>query len=148
MAFSEGFNKRLVTFDGMDIIYDEKGSRFLSMRKIQWVNEGEEPDPTKAKLELRKYTVDKDGKEIPGKGVAFLTEEGPHTLTKELIKNGYGNTKEILKELSTRKDFEDSVLNMYTKEEKGSNDFFDMRSALLGYEDGEFVMAYDEMEEE
>lgn len=130
MAFSAEFDRKMVTFDGLDIIVDEKGARFLSIRKVQWVKNGDEPDKEKAKLELRKYTIDKDGTEIPGKGVSFLTDEGPHNLVHEMVKNGYGETKEVLLALKDREDFKDSVEHLFDNDEKNTGEYFDMRKVL------------------
>lgn len=134
MAFNADFNKEMVTFDGIDIIFDEKGSRFLSLRKVQWVNKGEEPNEEKAKYEMRKYTVGKEGEEICGKGVSFLTEEGPHNLAKELVANGFGHTSDVLKELIKRDDFKETVEHLGDDENASVSDgeYFDMRSLLLG----------------
>lgn len=134
MAFNADFNKEMVTFDGIDIIFDEKGSRFLSLRKVQWVNKGEEPDEEKAKYEMRKYTIGKEGEEICGKGVSFLTEEGPHNLAKELVANGFGHTSDVLKELIKRDDFKETVEHLGDDENGsvGEGEYFDMRSLLLG----------------
>lgn len=134
MAFNADFNKELVTFGGIDIIFDEKGSRFLSLRKVQWVTKGEEPDEEKAKYEMRKYTVGKEGEEICGKGVSFLTEEGPHNLAKELVANGFGHTPDVLKELIKRDDFKETVEHLGDNENGSVNggEYFDMRSLLLG----------------
>ena len=129
------FNKdrvvKPVLFGNLDAIFDEKGSTFLSMRKVQWVPEGETPDESKAKLELRKWRVTDEG-ERADKGFSFLTEEGPHELAKSLIHEGYGRTNEILKELIHRDDFKESV-NHLSDEENVSSDgeFFDMRNILL-----------------
>lgn len=134
MAFSAEFNKELVTFGDMDIVFDEKGSRFLTMRKVQWVTKGDEPDESKAKYEIRKYTIGKDGEEICGKGVSFLTEEGPHNLVREFVANGFGNTKEVLSELIKRDDFKDAVEHLHDDKNDsvgGEEEYFDMRSILL-----------------
>lgn len=132
MAFSGDFNKEMVRFGDMDIVFDEKGSRFLTIRKVQWVNKGEEPDESKAKLEMRKFTIGKEGEEICGKGIAFLTEDGPNNLTKELVENGFGSTKEILQSLSRREDFKETVEHLGEDENDSvGEDFFDMRSVLL-----------------
>lgn len=140
MAFSEEFNKKMVCFDGIDIVFDENGSRFLSMRKVQWVNIGDDPDKDKAKLEIRKYTIGKDGEEIMGKGVAFLTEDGPHNLANELVKNGYGSTKEILSALRHRKDFESTVEHFYGDgHDVNDGNYVDMRSILLSDDEIEEV---------
>lgn len=132
MAFVENtpFNARAVTFGTLNNIFDEKDSSFLAIRKVQWVKEGNEPDESKAKFEIRKWTV-KDGKEIPLKGCTFLTEEGPHNLAKALVHEGFGNTKEILSELKIREDFKDAVYHLNDEEDFGEGEYFDMRSLLL-----------------
>ena len=128
---------RPVLFDNLDAIFDERGSAFCSMRKVQWVQEGNEPDDSKAKLELRKWRVSEDG-ERADKGFAFLTEDGPHELAKVLVHNGYGHTKDILLELKGRDDFKESVEHLYDKEEESSDgEYFDMRSILLTDEEEE-----------
>ena len=110
------------------------------MRKVQWVQEGNEPDPSKAKLELRKWRISPEGEERADKGFSFLTEEGPHELAKVLVNNGYGHTKDILLGLKSRDDFKESVEHLYDKEDISSDgEYFDMRSVLLtSDEDGEF----------
>ena len=130
MAFTKGdFDRHLVKFGKLDSTIDEKGSIFIALRKVQWVKNGEDPDETKAKLDLRKYRVDENGDEIAGKGISFLTDDGPNELTKVLIHEGYGNTKEILKELKNRDDFVDSVEHI-NEEDTGSGEYFDMRQLL------------------
>lgn len=83
-----------------DHIVDEKGNSFIALRKIQWGGKGD------YKLDLRKWYINSNGEETVGKGVSFLTEEGPHELTKTLVDNGYGHTNEILSGLYNRSDFE------------------------------------------
>lgn len=130
MAFAKGdFDRHLVKFGDLDSTIDEKGSIFIALRKVQWVKNGEDPDETKAKLDLRKYRVDENGDEIAGKGISFLTDDGPNELTKVLVHEGYGNTKEILKELKNRNDFVDSVEHI-NEEDTGSGEYFDMRQLL------------------
>jgi hypothetical protein len=130
MAFTKGdFDRHLVKFGELDSTIDEKGSIFIALRKVQWVKNGEDPDETKAKLDLRKYRVDENGDEIAGKGISFLTDDGPNELTKVLVHEGYGNTKEILKELKNRDDFVDSVEHI-NEEDTGSGEYFDMRQLL------------------
>lgn len=120
----------------LDAIFDERGSSFLTMRRIQWGKEGEESNPDKAKLELRKWTVNPDG-EVPLKGFSFLTEEGPHNLAEVLVSNGFGSTKTILRDLKRRDDFKESVLHINDDEDSSSDDgeYFDMRDLLLGDDD-------------
>jgi hypothetical protein len=124
------FNAKAVVFDGINNIFDEKGSTFLAITRVQWVKNGAEPDISKAKLEIRKWVV-QDGNEVPLKGATFLTEEGPHNLVKALIQEGYGNTKEVLTELKHRDDFKDAVEHLNDEEDFGEGEFFDMRSILL-----------------
>lgn len=133
------FDAKPVMFDGLDAIFDEKGSMFLSMRKVQWVKEGTEPDASKAKLELRKWIVGPDGVEKAHKGVTFLTEDGPHELAKTLVHYGYGKTKDILIELKGREDFKESVDTLFDEDatDNGTGEYFDMRSALLASNDEE-----------
>lgn len=119
-------------FEGMDNIFDEKGSTFLAMRKIAWYSAGaEEPGPEKAKWDLRKWQANESGQDIPNKGFTFLTEDGPNDLAKMLVHNGYGDTKEILQELKERKDFEEAVNHLYDNANDG-DEYFDARTALLG----------------
>jgi hypothetical protein len=124
------FNSRPVMFGGINNIFDERGSSFLAIRKVQWVKEGSEPDESKARLEIRKWTV-QNGEEVALKGCAFLTDEGPHNLVKALVQEGYGNTKEVLGELKKREDFKDAVEHLNDSEDFGEGEYFDMRSILL-----------------
>ena len=115
---------------GLDVTFDEKGSQFLALRKVQWVKSGEEPDESKAKLELRKWIIDKDGTEKANKGFSFLTDEGPHELAKALVHEGFGHTKDILNELRTRDDFKDTVEHFNDNEDESDESYFDIRSLL------------------
>lgn len=132
------FNKHPIFFEDGDII-DERGSQYISLRFTQWVKDDKDRDESKKKLELRKWTVSPEG-DRAGKGVSFLTEEGPSELAKVLVHRGYGDTKEILDELRQRDNFKESVQNLFTDdEENDEGDYFDIRDALL---------ADDEIEEE
>ena len=115
------------THDNMDEIFDEKGNTFLAMRKIQWCKEGVEPDPDKAKLELRKWHMSSEG-EIAGKGFSFLTEEGPHELVTALISNGYAHTNEIIDLLKQRDDFNESIV---CNNEDQDDEYFDRRETFI-----------------
>ncbi len=123
-----------VFLDKTNEIIEEKGNQFTALRTIQWIKEGDTPDPTKAKLELRRWIIDKDGTERANKGVVFMTEEGPHQLVEIMTENNYGRTKEIMKALVKRADFKDSVINL-NKEDVDDSDgeYFDMRDMLLSY---------------
>lgn len=109
--------------DDFNHIIEEKGNMFTALRKISW------NDKDNYKLDLRKYYVTGDGETV-GKGVSFMTEEGPNELAKVLVSEGYGYTDEILKELANREDFRaslNSVLNPDDKfyDENVKSEFFD-----------------------
>lgn len=88
--------------DEFDHTIDESGNQFIALRKIRW------GDRDKVSLDIRKYWMQAEG-EVLGKGVSFLTEEGPHELVNVMTREGYGNTKEILKSLKDRDDFQKSL---------------------------------------
>ena len=121
-------------FKDFGIQFDEKNNSFGTIRVAQWYKAGAEPDESKAKLEIRKFSEGPDG-ERALKGYTFSTPEGPHELTEAMVKIGYGDTKKLLKELSTREDFKESVENINSDDDNDSDgEMFDMRSLLLGIE--------------
>lgn len=126
--------------DGIDTIVDEKGDQFIALRKVQWAKDSTtEKDPSKAKLELRRWRVTPEG-EVPLKGAVFLTENGPHETVLGLLKNGYGYTKDVLLELKTRDDFNDTVKHIWDQTDDATDtdgEYFDIRSMLLGSDDNE-----------
>ena len=137
MAFTTGdFNMHPEVFKECDEVIDEKSNTFIALRLVQWCKNGSEPDKNLAKLELRKWRV-KDGEEHADKGCSFLTPEGPGELTKALIKHGYGDTSDLLHQLSHRDDFKDAVEHFNDTEEdkerleEPSGEVFDMRNFLL-----------------
>lgn len=118
-----------------DYPFDEVGSTFSSVRKIQWgIGQDEEPDPSKVKLEIRNWRL-QDNKEICKKGFTFMTEEGPHALVNTLVDCGYGRTKDVLKRLSERDDFRESVETLYSDDSVKEGDYFDPRSLLFADEE-------------
>lgn len=117
---------------GYDQTVDEKGNAVLALRKIQWgIDQDDEEDPEKVKLELRKWYINASG-ETPGKGVTFLTEEGPHDLTQTLVDSGYGHTEDVLKSLMKREDFVDSCKHLSDDEieDLSSEEYYDARTML------------------
>lgn len=118
-------------FEDYNIPFDEKGTTCGTVRRIQWVKEGNEPDESKAKIEIRKiYTS--GAEEKMGKGYTFSTPEGPGELILGLVDSGFGDTKSILRSISKRDDFKDAVENINTDDEgSDSGDMFDMRDLLL-----------------
>lgn len=120
-----------------DKIIDEKGSQFISFRQVQWAKDDTiEKDESKAHFELRRWRVDADGKEVPSKGVVFLTEQGPHNCVVGMIEEGFGDTKECLLKLKERKDFKESVEHLYDETDTSdvNGEFFDAREMLLSDE--------------
>ena len=130
MGYNNDVSIRPIHFDNVDRIIDEKGSTFIALRLTQWCKEGQEPDKTKAKYELRKWRVGAEG-ERADKGVSFLTEEGLHEVPKAFIQEGFGHTKELLVELKKRDDFVESVNHLFDKEDESSGEYFDIRNILL-----------------
>lgn len=135
MAFNSDKIIKPILFDNLDAIFDERGSAFLSLRRVQWCEVGVEPDREKSKLEIRRWRITSEG-ERPDKGVAFLTEDGPHELAKTLVNLGYGDTKDLLLELKKRDNFKESVEHLFDKEEESSDgEYFDMRTIMLTEEE-------------
>lgn len=114
--------------EGFDHVFDEKGNTFLALRKVQWGGKGD------FKLDLRKWYINSNGEETVGKGVSFLTEEGPHELAKVLVDNGFGHTGEILQGIYHREDFEQCLENLRNGVDiMGDNneDYYDPKEFLL-----------------
>ena len=130
MAFSrDSFSYTVV--EDFDKIFDEKGNAMLALRKIKW------GDSDNVKLDLRKWYNTNDGETV-GKGFSFLTDEGPHELTKVLVENGYGYTKDIVNALKTRKDFKQVIENVAPdidisnlEVEDDGVDYYDPKNILL-----------------
>lgn len=100
-------DKKLLSYDvkkdGINEVIDEAGNMVVMLREVAW--QGREH-----RLELRNWIIDVD-KEMPMKGVAFKTEQGPHNCVEIMVKHGFGNTQKVLQELSLREDFEDALLH-------------------------------------
>ena len=95
-------------FKDLEIPFDEKGATCGTVRLVQWVKEGENPNIDKAKLEIRKvYTS--GAEEKLGKGYTFSTPEGPSELVEGLIDAGDGDTKNVLRKLRDREDILDNM---------------------------------------
>ena len=95
--------------DNFDHTFDEKGNAFLALRKLTW------GDSDNVKLDIRKWYTNSSGEETLGKGVSFLTDEGPHELVKVLIENDYGKTDEIIKGIKDREDFKPALVKALGK---------------------------------
>lgn len=116
---------------GINRIVDEKNNQFIRLAEIAWAGADEEVDPSKIKLDIRKYTMDADGNERMLKGCSFLTEDGPHELTHALVEEGFGNTEKILTAIKQRSDFPDAVKSCYgEKAPETVDDTFDLRNII------------------
>lgn len=131
---AEGFTQmRCHVFKDYNLIFDEKNSTCGTLRKVQWLKDGAEPDESKAKLEIRKIYNSADG-EKNGKGYTFSTESGPDELVIGLIENGFGQTKDILNTIQRRDNFKEAVEAITFKDatvEDEDGEVFDMRELLL-----------------
>lgn len=134
--FNSDLNMRCHVFEDYNIPFDEKGNTFGSVRKVQWIKGDNEPDESKAKIEIRKMCV--SGEETKAlKGFSFSTEEGPHELVHGMISAGFGKTKDILKSVRTRDDFLEAATSINDEEVEDDGPVFDMRSLLMGLEESE-----------
>ena len=114
----------------------EKDTISIAIRKINW---GEESDPSKAKVDIRRWFINKDGEEAVGKGLHFLTEDGPHTLARVLVEKGFGKTRDILIGIKDRRDFRSSLNTVLGKEDEfydanAGDDFFAPDESFYSYE--------------
>jgi hypothetical protein len=132
-------------FEDYDIPFDEKGTTCGTVRLVQWVKSGAEPDREKAKIEIRKiYTS--GAEEKTGKGYTFSTPDGPSELVHGLISKGFGDTREILRMVRSRDDFLEAANKINDDlDDSGSGEMFDMRDLLLGMDESD---SYDEEDEE
>lgn len=117
--------------DVNEIIDEGSGNSFIALRKVKW-------DENKDfKLDIRKWYTNSNGEEIAGKGVGFITEDGPTNLIKALIKHGYGNTRQILEQLSEREEFPIAVKEIIV----GKN--IDIDGIVLSTNDNVSITYYD-----
>ena len=70
-----------------DYTIDEKGNRYVALRKIDWGNKGE------YKLDLRKYYASDAGEKMSS-GVT-MSDDAADELAKVLLETGYGNIEEL-----------------------------------------------------
>ena len=86
-----------------EVIDEVPGSSFIALRKLRW-------SPTSSfKLDIRRWYTNNTGEEIAGKGVSFMTEQGPDNLIQALLKHGYGDTRKTLDGIKERPDFLENV---------------------------------------
>lgn len=133
MAFNSNSDICYKMFEDFNILFDEKAGSFGTVRLAQWYKKGTEPDISKAKYEIRKFSIDKDGStEVPNKGVTISSKEAMDDLTDGLVDKNFGNTRNILKSVSKREDFKDTLENINKDpDDNSTGELFDMRSLLL-----------------
>ena len=104
--------------DSVNEVFDEApgSNSFLALRRLRWSEKGN------FKLDIRKWYTNSEGEEVAGKGVSFLTEDGPNNLINALMKHGYGDTRGIIDSISTRDDFLPNVKRVLNKMEVSSLD--------------------------
>ena len=130
MGFSKNSEFKY-SFRGLNRIIEERGNTFTRLSKIAWVGENEDVEPSKIKLDIRKYTTDAEGNEKMLKGFSFMTEQGPHELVNVMTEEGYGDTAKVLSNLKERTDFPDAVRECYgEKVEDPEDPTFDLRDIL------------------
>ena len=116
----------------IDEVIDElPGNSFIALRKLRW-------SPTSEyRLDIRKWFTNSEGEEIAGKGVAFMTEEGPDNLIQALLKHGYGDTKKTLDGIKDRDDYIPQVCMTliekgYNLEDLAKTDLSDFQASVGG----------------
>lgn len=117
MALKKDKELHQVIVDGVDILVEEGNNTSINLRKVYWEDIKNPKEDPKAKFELRKYTINKDGDEVAGKGVTFLSEDGPDLLVETLIEAGFGRTENILRCVSKRPDAEEIVCLLKNEDE-------------------------------
>lgn len=96
-----------------EVIDEVPGNSFIALRKLRWSPNAQ------FKLDIRKWFTNGTGEEIAGKGVSFMTPEGPDNLIEALLKHGCGDTRKTLNGLKDREDFLPNVKQIIM--EKGVN---------------------------
>ena len=118
------------SYRGINRVIEEKGQQLLRIAQIAWnVGDDEEVEPDKIKLDIRKYRTDADGNEVMGKGVSFMTPEGPHELVHIMLEEGFGDTEKRIRILKDRYDFKQAAASAYG-EKTDDDSTFDLRDFL------------------
>ena len=109
-----------------DYILEESGNTSINLRKISW---NERP----FKIDIRKYTFH-NGKEVAMRGIG-LSEEATNELATVLVTKGYGNTKQMMKHIRDRMDYEigmatDPNYDFTPDEVEAKSDFYEASELL------------------
>ena len=96
--------------DSVDKIIDEApgGNSFIALRRLRW------SESSPFRLDIRKWYTSSTGEEIAGKGVSFITQEGPDNLVNGLIEMGYGETQKVIDSIKDRPDFLPTIKRVLT----------------------------------
>jgi len=118
-------------------VIEEKGNTYLQLGYERW-NENSD-----FKLALRKFYSSAKG-ETAGKGVSFLTKDGPSELINALLKEGHGYPDEIAKIcIEERPDVIGAIVNIYGSNDAGE----DYRETLNNLNDKPLMYFVDKYEE-
>lgn len=113
-------------------VFDElPGQSFLAFRRLRWTESGQ------FRYDIRKWFTTSDGEEKAGKGVSFMTEEGPDNLISALMKHGFGDTRKTLEAIKDRPDFLPNVKEIIQREG------YDLDSVTIASEDNDLQEFYD-----
>lgn len=125
MAFKKSDGPLTYKVGDVDEVVDSRGNTVIMLRKVAWGS-------GKEKLEIRKWFVDIN-KETAGRGVTFLTDEGPTNLINTMIKCGYGDTQQIIEAIKDREDFDDALMSIGRKKPTGeaSSKYYDAKEACV-----------------
>lgn len=109
-----------------DFILEESGNTSINLRKISW---NERP----FKIDIRKYSFH-NGKEIPMRGIG-LSDEATHELATTLVTKGYGDTKQMMRYIRDRVDYEiematDPDYDFTPNDDKAESDFYEADELL------------------
>lgn len=113
--------------ENFDFIISESNNSFVALRKIAW------GDSENYRLDIRKYYNTAEGERM-SKGCS-ISDDAADELTKVLVENNYGDTRDILNGIKDRDDFMHSLVKVIGKEnipdtdmEIKESDYFDPNS--------------------
>ena len=106
MAFKGEYSFKL---GELNEVLEEKNNTFKALRTISHNGKAEV-------LDIRTWYINGEGQEIMGKGIS-LSDEGADNLTVFMVREKYGDTKEIIQGLKTREDFIPSLTAVLTHQE-------------------------------
>lgn len=113
-------------------VFDElPGQSFLAFRRLRWT------ESSPFRYDIRKWFTTSDGEEKAGKGVSFMTEEGPDNLISALMRHGFGDTRKTLEAIKDRPDFLPNVKEIIQREG------YDLDSVTIASEDNDLQEFYD-----